>query len=49
MKLLETLESFLAVTKWFAGDTLTLADLGFLVTVGTIKVISFVINFNQFL
>lgn len=36
--MLSKLESFLEKSEWFAGDELSLADLGFLSTVGTIKV-----------
>lgn len=35
------LNSFLEKSKWFAGDELSLADLGFLASVGTIKVNQF--------
>jgi glutathione S-transferase len=36
--LLNSLESFLAKSDWFAGDELTIADLAMLANVGTIKV-----------
>lgn len=35
---LAKLNSFLEKSEWFAGDELSLADLGFLASVGTIKV-----------
>lgn len=37
--LLNTLESFLVYSKWFAGDELTLADFALLASVESIKVI----------
>lgn len=36
--LLAKLNKFLEHSEWFAGDELSLADLGFLANVGTIKV-----------
>lgn len=36
--LLNSLESFLEKSEWFAGDELTVADLAILASVGTIKV-----------
>jgi glutathione S-transferase len=36
--LLNTLDSFLYSSDWFAGDELTIADFAILASVGTIKV-----------
>lgn len=36
--LLNSLESFLGKSEWFAGDELTIADLAILANVATIKV-----------
>lgn len=36
--LLNTMESFLLKSDWFAGDDLTIADFSFLASVATIKV-----------
>lgn len=39
--LLNTLESFLEKSEWFAGDELTIADLAILANVATIKVLKY--------
>ena len=51
--LLSTLDSFLNVSEYFAGDELTVADFAFLASVGSIKVtfssiFTIVINFYKF-
>uniref|UniRef100_F4MI67 glutathione transferase n=1 Tax=Chironomus riparius TaxID=315576 RepID=F4MI67_9DIPT len=44
--LLNTLDSFLDKSEWFAGDEMTIADLAILASVGTIK--CWGVNFKEF-